>query len=48
MVTVALCPVSRFVTLARVPSGSVLLAALSSFGSMRVPSAMIRPANLCA
>jgi hypothetical protein len=32
IVTSALWPVSRFVTLAVVPSGSVLLAALSAFG----------------
>jgi len=36
-------PVSRLVTLAVVPSGSVLLAALSSRGSMRLPFAIFRP-----
>ena len=43
MVTVALLPVSRLVTRACVPSGRVLLAALSSRASMRVPSAILRP-----
>ena len=48
MVITALRPVSRLVTLAVVPRGSVLLAALSSRGSMRVPSAIFRPVNLSA
>ena len=37
-----------FVTLAVVPSGNVLLAALLAFGSMRVPSAISRPVNISA
>jgi hypothetical protein len=48
MVTLAVRPVSRLVTKAFVPSGSVLLAALSPYGLMGVPSAMVRPANLSA
>src|SRR6185503_10970022 len=40
IVTSALWPVSRFVTFAVVPSGSVLLAALAALGFMRVPSAI--------
>jgi hypothetical protein len=36
------------VTLAVVPSGSVLLAALSSSAAMRVPSAILRPTKRCA
>ena len=46
--TVVLRPVFRFVTRASVPSGSVLLAALSSFRLMRLPSAILRPWNIGA
>ena len=48
MVTTALSPVSTLVTFAVVPSGSVLLAALSLCRLMGVPSAISRPRNFLA
>src|SRR6202022_120122 len=48
MVTTALLPVSRLVTFAVVPSGRVLLAALSLCGCMTVPSAIFLPENFLA